>query len=339
MALNQRIVELLEVGAEERDMNWLKGSLQAAIEVEFFTIPPYLCAWWSVKDAAHPVSESIKEIVIYEEMLHFGLMCNLLTGLGEVPKINVRANVPTYPDNLPGNINPNLIVPLQGLSDESLDAFRAIEFPEKGSVVENDFMGAMDMSGEFSTIGAFYKAILAEFERLQPQLSPTNQLARPSFKLNKITTMDGVRAAIEIIKRQGEGANGSPEDNAGDLAHFYRFGEIRHRKKLRKDAATGKWHFNGADIVFPDVYPMAKVPDGGYRREDVSSEEVWALLKTFDQNYSLMLNQLQAAWQPGGSLTPAVTTMRTLLQPSAVALMDIEIAPGKGNYGPCFRLV
>ena len=143
MALNQKIVELMEVSAEDRDPNWLKESLQAAIEVEFFTIPPYLCAWWSIKDSNHPVYESIREIVISEEMLHFGLMCNMLTGLGEVPKLNVRANVPTYPNNLPGNISPELIVPLQGLSDESLDAFRAIEFPENGSVVENDFMSAM----------------------------------------------------------------------------------------------------------------------------------------------------------------------------------------------------
>ena len=154
-------------------------------------------------------------------------------------------------------------------------------------------------------------------------------------KLN-ITTIDGVREAIGNIKKQGEGANDSPEDNMDDLAHFYRFGEIRHRRKLKKDAA-GNWHYDGDVLERPDVHPMAKVPEGGHRREDVSPE-VWALLETFDRNYSLMLNQLQAAWQ-GGSLTPAVTTMRTLLESSAVALMQIEIASGKGNYGHCFRLV
>ena len=81
---------------------------------------------------------------------------------------------------------------------------------------------------------------------------------------------------------------------------------------------------------------MATIPAGGYLREDVS-EEVWTLLETFDRNYSDMLNRLQAAWQ-GGSLGSAVGAMFGLEQ-SAVALMNIQIPGGNGNYGPCFRLV
>ena len=337
MTLNERIFDLMEVETEDHDIDWLKQSLQAAIEVEFFTIPPYLAAMWSIKDTEHPTYFSIKEIVIDEEMLHFGLMCNLLTALGEVPKINIRANVPTYPNRLPGNINPNLTVPLQGLSNESLDKFMAIELPENGSVVEPEGESLLALSEEFSTIGAFYTAILEAFERWQPPLSPDNQQARPSFRLNKITDMNGVREAIGTIKRQGEGANGSPEDHPNDLAHFYRFGEIRYRKMLKQDVATGKFHFNGDDIEFPEVFPMAKVPAGGYRSEDVSAE-VQALLETFDRNYSNMLNRLQAAWQPGGSLGSAVAAMRSLEQ-TALDLMAIPIPNGNGNYGPCFRLV
>jgi Ferritin-like len=336
MTLNQRIFDLMEVEPEDHNMDWLKRGLQAAIEVEFFTIPPYLAALWSIKDEAHPAYESISKIVIFEEMLHFGLMCNLLTGIGEVPKINARANVPTYPHNLPGNINPNLTVELRGLSDDALDKFMAIELPENGSIVESASATMMALNEEFSTIGAFYTAILEAFERLQPQLSATNQKERLGFGLVKITDLVGVRDAIGTIKRQGEGANGLPEDHQNDLAHFYRFGELRFRKTLKQDAA-GKWHFNGDDVDFPGVHLMAVVPEGGYRSEDVSSPEVQTLLETFDRNYSNMLELLQAAWQ-GGSLGSAVGAMRSLKQP-AVELMTKEIAPGKGNYGPCFRLV
>ena len=46
MTLNQRIFDLMEVKADDHDIDWLKRSLQAAIEIEFFTIPPYLAAWF-----------------------------------------------------------------------------------------------------------------------------------------------------------------------------------------------------------------------------------------------------------------------------------------------------
>lgn len=336
MSLNQRIFDLMDVRQEAHDLPWLKRSLQAAIEVEFFTIPPYLAALWSIKNTAHPVYESIKEIVIKEEMLHFGLMCNLLTALGEVPKINVRANVPTYPHNLPGSINPNLIVELRGLSDEALDKFMALELPENGSLVE-EASGAMSLNEEFSTIGAFYTAILEAFERNLPVLSPSRQIERLPFGLFKITTMEKVREAVAVIKRQGEGANGSPGDSGDeDLAHYYRFGEIRFRKKMKKDALTGEWKFNGDDVEFPEVFPMAVVPPGGYQSGDVPAD-VRQALETFDHNYTDMLNRLQAAWQ-GGSLGGAVAAMFSLEEP-AIELMTKEILNGRGNYGPCFRLV
>ena len=337
MTLNEKIFGLMEVKEEEHDINWLKESLQAAIEVEFFTIPVYLSALWSIKDLTHFAYQSIRIIVVDEEMLHFGLICNLLTALGEVPKLNVREHVPTYPNPLPGNINPKLMVSLQGLSTESLDTYMAIEYPEGGSVVEETVESMAASMEEFSTIGAFYTAILQAFENLQPALSAVNQQERASFGLFKITDLDGVRLAIEKIKRQGEGSAGSPEDTGvDDLAHFYRFGEIRFGKRLKKNPTTGKWKFDGDDIGFPEVFPMATVPAGGYLRENVS-DEVWTSLETFDRNYSNMLNRLQAAWQ-GGSLGSAVGAMFSLEQ-SAVALMNEPIPDGDGNYGPCFRLV
>lgn len=338
MTLNQRIFDLMEVAEDKHDEQWLKDSLQAAIEVEFFTIPIYLAALWSIKDPAHFAYRSIRTIAVREEMLHFGLMCNLLTALGEVPKINVSPHVPVYPNHLPGNINPALTVRLQGLSDDALDKFMAIEFPENGSVVGTTSAHITALTEEFSTIGAFYTAILETFERLNLQLSPVNQQERAGFGLLKITDMDGVRSAIGIIKHQGEGTDGSPEDTGpNDLAHFYRFGEIRFLKKLKKDAATGKWDFNGDPISPVATHPMAPVPFGGYQKADVKPE-IWALLEAFDRSYSEMLNLLQAAWQ-GGSLDDAVDAMTSDLKPTAIALMREPIPGGNGNYGPCFRLV
>ncbi len=148
-----------------------------------------------------------------------------------------------------------------------------------------------------------------------------------------------MRRAIELINRQGEGSKASPEDTGpGDLAHYYRFGEIYHGRKLRKDMATGEWGFNGDPIEIGDIRPMAEVPPGEYRPEDVSAE-VGQMLLDFDHTYTLMLNQLQSAWESGSvaSLGTAIGTM-IAMQTKGTALMDISIPGGTENYGPCFRL-
>jgi hypothetical protein len=41
---------LMNVPAKERDAQWLAYGLQEAIQLEWSTIPPYLCAIWSVNN-------------------------------------------------------------------------------------------------------------------------------------------------------------------------------------------------------------------------------------------------------------------------------------------------
>ncbi len=80
----------------------LKRALQAAVTLEFATIPPYLCSLWSIEDNLHPAAKSIREVV-QEEMLHMSLVCNLLASIGEVPEIG--SAVPSYPGSLPGGVH------------------------------------------------------------------------------------------------------------------------------------------------------------------------------------------------------------------------------------------
>lgn len=331
MPYSRKIVELMAVPSDGHDLQWLKESLQAAVELEFATIPPYLSAFWSVKNRFDPVARSIRTVVM-EEMLHMGLACNLLTALGGTPSLNTPESVPLYPGPLPGGVNPELRVSLQGLSQSAAKLFMDIEFPEDGPV-------AFAAVQTFPTIGAFYTAVLDAFQNLQPVLSEGHQLAGP-LGLEKITSLEQVRQTIDLIRRQGEGSKDSPEDTGvDDLAHYYRFGEIHHGRKLRKDPVTGKWGFDGDPMPFPDVWPMAEVPLGGHQDADVT-EQVRVLLRQFDRIYTDMLNQLQDVWENGnsGSFDDAESSMRSLRTP-AVALMQIPIPSGSGNYGPCFRLV
>ena len=93
---SRSIQMLMDVPAPQHDLAWLKESLQRAIELELFTIPPYLCAMWSLKKQDGPVRDLLQGIAI-EEMFHFGLACNMLNSIGGSPQINTRSAVPKYP--------------------------------------------------------------------------------------------------------------------------------------------------------------------------------------------------------------------------------------------------
>lgn len=330
MAEDVRILELMALPRQDHDLDWLKESLQAAIKLEFATLPPYLCAEWSVRSGTNPVRGSI-HVVLREEMFHFGAMCNMLAAIGGTPNINSASAVPVYPGPLPGGVHPGLQVSLRGLSKEAAGVFMEIEFPENGPV-------ALTLGEDFPTIGAFYTAIEEAFVSLDPGLTEVNQIDGP-LGLSKLRSLNDVRRTIGLIKHQGEGSNDSPEDTGpGDLAHYYRFGEMYHGRKLRKDTVTNKWEFKGDPFEIGEVRPMAEVPPGGYRPEDVSAQ-VGQRLREFDQTYTLMLSQLQTAWGSGqpASLSAAITSM-IAMQSKGTALMDIAIPGGTGNYGPCFRL-
>lgn len=331
MSQDNAIVELMKVPADDHDLDWLRVSLYAAVRLEFATLPPYLAAFWSILDAWDPVASSIRETV-REEMLHMAIACNLLVAIGGTPVVNTAEVVPTYPGPLPGGVNPGLIIPLQGLTRDAIRIFMEIEYPEKGPVT-------FARAEEYPTIGAFYSAVDAAFARLQPPLSVDRQLAGP-LNLKTMRTIAEARQAIELIKHQGEGTEQSPEDTGpDDLAHYYRFAEIYHGRKLVRDPESGNWDYVGHVVPFPSVYPMAPVRPGGYRREDVT-DDVWSQLQEFDGVFSTMLNDLQAAWENGdrSRLNASIGSMFGLRGP-AVRLMQMEIPSEVGNYGPCFRVV
>jgi hypothetical protein len=58
----------------------LQDALQTAMQLEFATIPPYLCAQWSINSDPSGVGAMIQNIVI-QEMSHFALAGNMLTAI------------------------------------------------------------------------------------------------------------------------------------------------------------------------------------------------------------------------------------------------------------------
>ena len=323
----RNIPELLQVPAEQHDLPWLKESLQCAVELEFATIPVYLSGMWSIKQQDGEVYDLINSVVL-EEMLHLGLACNMLAAIDGEPQITA----PSFPGPLPGGVRPGLTVYLAGLSPELLeDVYMPIELPEH-PVAEAE---------SFPTIGAFYDAISAAFAALFPpdhQFSTIHQLGpipigvgEISETLNVLHTLDDVQSAIATIKEQGEGTSTSPDapQFGGELAHYYRFGEIFHGRKLIE--VDGHWEYAGDEIPFPDCYPVKQVPPEGYP----GSEPV----QKFDETYGTLILQLQAAWRSGqlDELSTAVGTMFTLAS-QAQAIVTQPLSDGSGNYGPDFKV-
>lgn len=320
----------------ERDRTWLLEALQAAVELEFFTLPPYLIALWSIKDQGHSAAATIREVV-YEEMQHMALACNMLVAIGGTPRINRPPAIPEYPRPLPGGVKPHLTVGLSGLSKEAVRVFMQIEEPENILI----FAEAFEALGEtFPRIGAFYAAVQDTFHQIQPalELSVDRQITGPLAPL-VVASLDDVDRAITRIRVQGEGTNISPADESPtDLAHFYRFQELEKERQLEFDPETRSYLWKGP-LPFPEVYPVAQVPAGGYRYDEVAPE-VASQLRQFDQAYTQLLDELQAAWDDGGqaALWRAVEWMFSLQGP-ARALMAIPI-PGTEPvlvYGPNFH--
>ena len=117
LATRLTIPHLLDVPPANHDAAWLRQALQWAVELELTTIPPYLCAMWSIGDATHPVHDQLYDIVI-KEMFHMALACNMLTTLGATPVIASVQTAPSYPCALPGNVHPGLIVGLDQLRSD-----------------------------------------------------------------------------------------------------------------------------------------------------------------------------------------------------------------------------
>lgn len=347
---SNRIVELMDQPTDLRGADWLKDSLQQAVLLELATLPPYLCGLWSIDDPGpdERVRQALHTIV-FDEMSHLGIACNLLTTVGGAPRLADARTVPAYPGPLPGGVRPGLTVFLSGLTKESLDLYARIEEPDEPLVRS---------TAEHTSIGAFYTAILTAFRSHPELITGARQVTRnmahhgAGNTLVALGTLGAVESAIAVIKEQGEGTSaspGNPHPNAEDeLAHYYAFREIHHGHELEKVSENPeKWDFTGPAIPMPHTLPMGVVPSGGWPREGPSAPgpETLARLDEVNAAYSAMLRSLEQAWrqdvpaQATALLKDAVRKMRELEEP-ALALMGTPLPDGSGRtYGPEFRYV
>jgi Ferritin-like len=312
------LARLMTVPAEQRDDRWLEEGLQAAIELEMSTIPPYLYAAWSIDGSADPSGcRRVITGIAVEEMRHMGIACNLLASIGGQPQILQAA--PTYPTELPKHVHKGLPVGLAPLSrDLLLKTFMAIEEPAAHVVDDPDFVP----SGS-TLIGQFYDEVQRAFEARSPAFSTTRQIDLGQFFATSsvITSLADVRDGIDLIKRQGEGTAAAPFENSADpdeLAHFYQFGEMFHGRRLTR---TRPFTYTGDVVQMPTVRMVSPADDTLQESRD------------FNQAYSDMLRALQRAWE-GGDVAAFAGAVGQMFSLGGAAEALIQ----KG-FGPAFIVV
>ena len=292
----------------------LQDALQTAMQLEFATIPPYLCAQWSINSDPSGVAGMIQNIVI-QEMVHFALAGNMLSAIKGTPNIANAGFVPSYPTNaLPGGVPQKLAVDLQPLSLDQLQVFMQIENPEFPPI-------AVTAGPPPATIGAFYDTIFKGFAVVNPTIDPNakfidfSAIISPPPQTVQIKTITDAQNAITTIKTEGEGTQGSPDEPPSDgstFAHYYAFKQIFIGKTLVQ--TNGKWGFTGAAIQFPTVFSFSQ----SAVRADPSA--------AFNQTLSNLLQQLQACWTTGASFFDTLGTMSTL-QSQGKQLIQQKIRP------------
>ena len=282
----------------------LQDALQTAMQLEFSTIPPYLCAQWSINADAAGVGDMIDGIVV-QEMFHFALAGNMLTAIGGMPNIANATFIPNYPTNiLPGGIPQKLAVDLKPFTPDQVQVFMQIEFPEFPPVA---------FAAGPATIGAFYETIADGFRTVNPAINP-NAFAVNSGEATPIRSVPDALAAISLIKGEGEGTEGSPDQppqGKKTFAHYYVFKEIFTQKTLVQDEA-GHWSFTGAAIPFPTCFD--------FQQSTVTPSPSLA----FNQALSQLLIGLQACWTSGAR--PSIGAMFNL-QTLGVDLIKKGIRP------------
>jgi rubrerythrin len=319
----------------------LIGLLQQAIEVEHSTIPPYLCALYSIKDGSNREAAQIIKSVVLEEMLHMVLAANVLNALGGEPHLNIPRFIPKYPKVPLFNFK----VHLEKFSRPAIETFLKIERPERPSKGRTN--------SEPKTIAQFYERIEQGLTDLKQEKIYTGSASRqitPEYYYGgggQVTPVYDFKSAIQALNEiigQGEGIHHSifdgDQENFGEVeefAHFFRFNEIyKERRYTSVDTPTSGPSGESLMVEWDQVYPMQQDPKMASYPKD---SEVWRRAHEFNHTYMGLLDELEHALNGEPKrLMQSVVRMYDLKY-QAVELMKIPIGEKGETAGPSFEYI
>ncbi len=325
----------------------LREHLQWAVELEHATLPPYLCALYSLEPERNPEAVDVVGSVFVEEMLHLALAANLLNAVGGRPRLDMPGMLPPYPRRLPHS---DLELSLLPFGPEALEMFLRLERPAPpGAPAEGD---------GYETIGQFYDAIGQGLRHLCERLGerevfcgdPARQVNGSHFRhtagsLFAVEDLESALGALDEIVEQGEGtARGEVWDGDQDVfhpdrdevAHYYRFRELQLGRRYRRgDTPQSGPTGEPISVDIAAVHPMRPNP----RLSDhTPGSTIRTAQDEFNRTYCTLLGQLEQAFNGDPkALGGAVGTMYAL-KAQADALLLMPDADGT-TAGPTFEYV
>ena len=249
----------------------LKEHLQAAVDLEFWTIPFYMSAMYSIKNRSSSAYQMLRTVV-NQEMLHLQCAANIANAYGLSPAIYV----PPYK----GKAIPHLKFPRKEKEDyrpytaeigpfnlEHINAMCLIEYPEYEDTELQQGKSLLEKNiGKYPSIGAFYRALRIGAEHFKDSIKGGRRQVNyfsafyrnmPNMAITEsgAAGFDQVALLIDIIVEQGEGEckknptipsafQNTADDTEPGYDHFAKFSRFKKDmgvdKKPLADVYTAK---------------------------------------------------------------------------------------------------
>ena len=336
----------------------LKHYLHLAMQLEHATIPTYITALYSIVPGTNTDASHIIRVVAVEEMLHLTLAANLLNAIRGTPDLTVEGFVPTFPTPLPDG-ETDFEVSLMKFSREAIDTFCKIErparAPEGGARYRRKTASSAQLAQvlhdetlSFYSIGEFYEEIREGFVNLYQEMGdelfcgdPKRQ-ATPEYyysgggELLAVTDIESALAAIDLISGQGEGLGGGIYDEEGELAHYYRFDQIRQGRYYQPGDRAHEPTGPRFEVDWDAVYPIKT----NTRVSDLQgSDELRGAAEAFNDLYATFLRQLTDAYNGEPALLLKAVPEMFHVRDGVLQLMHNPIPGADGlNASPTFEI-
>lgn len=301
----------------------LREHLQWAVELEHATLPPYLCALYTLDPERNPDAVQVVGSVFAEEMLHLTLAANLLNAVGGRPRLDTPGTMQPFPRTLPHG---NLELSLEPFGPRALENFLRLEAPTPP--------GEKARTEGYDTIGQFYAAIENGLRTLCDRLGeeavftgdPSRQIGESHFRhtagqLVTVTDLKSAMAAMAEIVEQGEGMAGDEvwdgdkdvfHPDRDEVAHYYRFVELKEGRRYRR----GDTPASG-----PTGDPIRVDPEGVHPITGTASSE------EFNRTYRDLLRSLEEAFDGSPSLLGSAVGAMFAVKAQAMALIEKGALP------------
>ncbi len=346
--------------------------LYRALRLEHATIPPYLTALYSLHPESNSDARHIIRVVAVEEMLHLTLVANVMNAVGGEPDLTRPGFAPTYPTALPAGES-DFLVDLRPFSRAAVETFLKIERPkeapdEASRIVRRhdlraEFGAGAEESGEslatvpgmpgmqFWSIGEFYEEIIDGIKELHKIYQaqgkelftgdPGRQVSPEYFysgggEIVVVTGLDSAEQALTLIAEQGEGIGGGIYDSAGELAHYYRFQQLKLGRYYQEGDDPGKPSGPELTVEWDSAYPVKK---NARLKDYPPGSELYAAAKAFNVSYAGFLRQVTHAFtgKPGLLLDAVWEMFRIRDDMTRLIHNPIPGQPGV-HAGPTFEL-